>query len=255
MDVAKFVICGLEHSGTTLVSELVRQVPGVDAGFEIGVLLNESPRDFPSNYPFADLMLPSWGLSYETLLCCCDTDDFQEFYKRLQASSSMLRLNTHTIYDKTPRYLASLNACMQRLAVPFIITFKDPRSTVYSDFKSSGATDFDVWFESYAPEKLGYMRLHYQQFEQARNCSPARACFVRLEDLCLYPHLTCSRFFHHVGFRFDLAYLSFRPARYQNTRVGSIATGLPFEYRNGLGPWRSRKVGLVFHEFAAWFFE
>lgn len=28
------VICGLEHTGTTLISELFRQIPHIDSGFE-----------------------------------------------------------------------------------------------------------------------------------------------------------------------------------------------------------------------------
>ena len=249
------MICGLEHSGTTLVSELLRQVPGVDAGFEVGALLAETPRDFPLLQPYAEHMLWGWGLTQEAFLSCCETDSFDIFYERLRVSATKLRPNTHVIYDKTPRYLAALELCMSRVVAPFIVTYKDPRSTVYSDFKSSGRDDFDRWFDEYAAEKIGYMRLHYAEFLRARDTRDPRVCLVRLEDLCLYPHLTCDRIFAHVGYRFDLGYLSFRGERYQNTRVGSIAIGLPFEYRTALDARRHATIAKKFAGFEAWFFE
>ena len=39
----RFIICGPEHSGTTLISDIFRQVPGLDSGFEVGVLLADTP--------------------------------------------------------------------------------------------------------------------------------------------------------------------------------------------------------------------
>jgi len=192
-----FVVCGLERSGTTLVSELFRQVPRVDAGFEIGVLLGGTPRDFLAIQPFSDNMLWNWGLTQDALAQCCDTDDFAAFYTKLLASSTVMRPGTAIIFDKTPRYLATLDDCMGKTPVPFIVTFKDPRSTVYSDFRASGAEDFDRWFEAYAPDKIGYMRLHYAQFERLRMANDQRALLVRLEDLCLQPGVICPRILAH----------------------------------------------------------
>jgi hypothetical protein len=249
-----FVVCGLERSGTTLVSELFRQVPRVDAGFEIGVLLGGTPRDFLAIQPFSDNMLWNWGLTQDALAQCCDTDDFAAFYTKLLASSTVMRPGTAIIFDKTPRYLATLDDCMGKTPVPFIVTFKDPRSTVYSDFRASGAEDFDRWFEAYAPDKIGYMRLHYAQFERLRMANDQRALLVRLEDLCLQPGVICPRILAHAGFDFDYAYLAFRPGRYQFAPVGSISTGLPFAYINALGKTRSDRVRDAFAEFSLWFF-
>ena len=247
------VICGLERSGTTLVSELLRQVPGVDAGFEIGVLLGDTPRDFPGLAPYAEELRTHWDLAVPTMAYCCDTDDFAEFYRRLQAATPVLRPGTRAMFDKTPRYLTRLRDCMDKIGVPFIVTYKDPRSVVFSDFKISGAENFDAWFETYAPEKLGYMRLHYASFQRARG--NARVCLVRLEELCLQPRATCTRLFAHVGVHFHLGYLAFRTDRFPATRAGSITAGAPFEYMTGLGVVRCRRVARVFGEFDDWFFE
>jgi hypothetical protein len=247
------VICGLERSGTTLVSELLRQVPGVDAGFEIGVLLGDTPRDFPGLAPYATELRTHWDLTTPTLAFCCDTEDFAEFYRRLQSATPVLRPGTQAMFDKTPRYATRLRDCMDKIDVPFIVTSKDPRSVVFSDFKISGADDFDRWFEGYAPGKIGYMRLHYEAFKRVQG--DARLCKVRLEELCLQPRATCARLFAHVGVHFHLGYLAFRTDRFPATRSGSITAGAPFEYMTGLGIVRCRRVARVFAEFDEWFFE
>ncbi len=236
------------------MSELLRQVPGLDAGFEIGVLLGQTPREFPAIQPYAENMLWNWGLTQQDLLSCCDTDDFAMFYRRLLEHSTVMRPGTTTIFDKTPRYLATLDDCMARTDAPFVITFKDPRSTVFSDFKASGEADFDRWFEAYAPDKIGYMRLHYAQFERARAGADPRVLLVRLEDFCLQPRVMATRIVAHAGFEFDLSYLAFKPGRYQFAPVGSISVGFPFAYIEGLGRARSARVGEMFAEFSEWFF-
>ena len=57
-----FLICGLEHSGTTMVSDLLREHPDVDSGFECGVLLCSQPSDFLNYEPFCNHMVVGWGL-------------------------------------------------------------------------------------------------------------------------------------------------------------------------------------------------
>jgi hypothetical protein len=237
-----------------MVSELFRQIPGVDAGFEIGVLMCASPRDFPALQPYAEHMLWGWGIDRATLERCCDTDDFVAFYAALQQHASVLRPGTRMIFDKTPRYSANLAACMGRLNVPFILVYKDPRSTVYSDFKGSGAPAFQPWFETYYADKLGYMRLHYDAYQRCR-AGDRRVCLVRLEDLCLNTRATCERMFAHVGATFIPAYANMTTIRYANTRNGSVCAGVPFEHVTGLNASACRMIKDVFAEFSDWFYD
>ena len=79
----KFEICGIEHSGTTQVSDVFRQVEAVESGFECGVLLGDSPKVFSSVQPFYRNMLDGWQISADTLEGICDTDSFSAFYQRL----------------------------------------------------------------------------------------------------------------------------------------------------------------------------
>src|SRR5271163_4649484 len=108
----RFVICGREHSGTTLLSDLFRQVPGIDAGFEVGVLLRPSPKEFEGFDPFFTNMLGGWKLTTEELAEACHAENFDGFYARVKALSKVLRPGTTDIFDKTPRYLSRLDDCM-----------------------------------------------------------------------------------------------------------------------------------------------
>ena len=66
-----FLICGLEHSGTTMASDLFREHPEVDSGFECGVLLCDNPSDFLTLTPFRNHMAVGWGINEEDLTYAC----------------------------------------------------------------------------------------------------------------------------------------------------------------------------------------
>ena len=249
----RFAICGPEHSGTTLVSDLFRQVPGVDAGFEVGVLLADTPRRFPELAVHAEITRWGWGVDEAALARCCATDDFAVFYERLEAASTVLRPGTHTVFDKTPRYLAALGACMAKLPVPFFIVFKDPRATVHSDWRKAGHPPFGAWFEAYAPDKLGYLRHLYAQYQAGR--PDPRVCLVRLEELGLDARRCCERMYAHAGYAFDAAYMVLQGVRYENTRHGAISAGEPFGYRVGFHAAEQRAVASAFAELDEWFYE
>ncbi len=250
----RFAICGPEHSGTTLVSDLFRQVPGVDAGFEVGVLLANTPRAFPALEVHAEITRWGWGVDDAALARCCDTDDFPVFYARLEAAATVLRPGTHTVFDKTPRYLASLEACMARLAVPFFIVFKDPRAIVHSDWRKAGRPAFGAWFAAYAPDKLGYLRHLYAQYRGAVQRADPRVCLLRLEDLCLDTRRCCARMYAHAGYGFDPAYMVLQGVRYENTRHGAISAGEPFGYLASFTAEEHRRVAEVFAELDDWFY-
>ena len=248
----RFVICGVEHSGTTLVSDLFRQVPGVDSGFETGVLLAPSPRAFLTEMPFAENMLGSWSITQEELEFCCDTDGIGEFYARLAAVSRCIEPGCAVLFDKTPRYLSQLDACLSRADVPFVVTYKDPRSIVFSDFTRSGAADFDAWFDTYQEPKRGYLRLLYRNTHAA--ATNGRVLCVALETLCMQPRTTCEAMFAHCGQVFRLNYLSLKNLRYHHTRSNSITPAIPLEYLDGLRGTQKRKIEEAFSEFGDWFY-
>jgi hypothetical protein len=249
------VICGIEHSGTTLVSDVFRQVPGLDAGFECGVLLCETPRAFPDRQPFFGNMLQGWGIDEVSLRECCDTDDFDEFYARLAARSSVLGQEVTRIFDKTPRYLLQLPACLGRMNVPFICTYKDPRAVVYSDFMRAKPDSFDIWYEPYRTAKKRYMRELYSQMTARQEDRHGRVLSVSLEDLCLNARHILERMFAHVRLPFSLDYVLIEKRRYAHNRENTISAGVAFQYRRGLSKAQLSQIERDFSPFAAWFYD
>jgi SAM-dependent methyltransferase len=249
-----FVICGVEHSGTTLLSEIFRQVPLLDSGFETGVLLSETPRQFRHEMPFAENIRGDWKITQEELEECCETDTFNVFYERLAARSQCIEPGCRTIFDKTPRYLATLTDCMEKVQVPFVVTYKDPRAIVFSDYTRAGCPDFDSWFATYADNKLGYLRGLHDQFNGIAGRS-RRVLRMSLEEICLNPRTACKKLFAHCGQDFSLRYLLLQNLRYSGTRTASISPRTPFEYLLGFSEPQRARIARYFGELNAWFYD
>ncbi len=248
----KFAICGLEHSGTTLISDLFRQIEGVDAGFECGVLLAKSPSDFREFEPFSTNMLKGWQITEEEFSACCTAENHHDFYLKLQNSSRELTDGTKDIFDKTPRYLSRLEECLSRIDVPFIASFKDPRAIVHSDFKRAGTDDFDGWYKSYLPKKRHYLRTCYRQYMLSE--SNPRVFFVALEELALNARATMEAMFAHAGYKFSMDYMLMRGLRYKNTKANAVSIPIVFSYIQDFDERQSDIIERDFAEFTNWFY-
>lgn len=256
----KFVICGLEHSGTTLVSDIFRQAQDIDSGFECGVLLGNSPKNFPELQPFYKNMLGGWEISNEDLLSSCKTDSFSDFYKKLYRMSGFYSPEVSSIFDKTPRYFQHLFACYSKVQVPFIATYKDPRSIVFSDFKRTGKNkDFDIWYEKYRKPKLSYLSSIYQKSyvpwkERSKEVDASQILCVSLEDVCLKTRETLELMFAHVGLEFRLRYLLLSNLRYSHTRLPQVSSRIPFEYLESLSISQIKRIREDFSSLQDWFY-
>ncbi|MBA4491490.1 sulfotransferase [Paracoccus sp. S1E-3] len=248
----KFVICGMEHTGTTLISDLFRQIPGIDSGFECGVLLRATPSEFRKLQPFASHMLAGWGITAEQLDHCCAAPDFVQFYQRLMQASTAISDDTVAIFDKTPRYLSELTTVLERCDCPVLVSHKDPRAIVCSDFKRAKTDDFHAWYAGYRDDKLGYVKDCYNQFIKHRD-NP-RVAAVSLEDLAMNSRATMERMFAHVGERFDLGYAIIDDLRYDNVRSRTVSPEIAFEYRRFLGKSEQEAIMKDFGCFDAWIY-
>jgi len=249
----KFVICGMEHSGTTLVSDLFRQVPGIDAGFEVGVLLRESPAEFVDLKPFSENIFKGWGITEEEFRTCCTAPTHAEFYERLKGFSRSIDPQAEAIFDKTPRYIAQLDSCIRLVDVPFIVTHKDPRALVASDFKRAKTSEFAGWYRDYMPRKRRYMKTCYDQWKAAADNS--RVLRIGLEELAMNARESMERTFAHVGLEFSLDYAVMKNVRFKNTRANFVSAAIAFEYKSLLtGPQRAR-ISRDFADMAEWFYD
>ncbi len=255
----KFVICGIEHSGTTLVSDIFRQVAAVDSGFECGVLMAPSPRDFSTVQPFYSNMISGWQMSEAALQDVCNTDDFLEFYQRLYEKAGFFNPETEYLFDKTPRYFQQIFECQARIDLPFIATYKDPRSIVFSDFKrASQGRSFEEWYEAYKTPKLRYLSSIYQnsylKWRSGQHDKTASVLCVSLEDICLNTRETLEKMFAHVDFRFSLNYLLMKNLRYSHNRAPQISSRIPFEYIESLTKTQISAIENDFSNLPEWFY-
>lgn len=247
----RFVICGVEHTGTTLISDLFRQIPSIDSGFEVGLLLADSPQEFHTLDPFAKNMLEGWGITAQQFATCCQNSNNEAFYKSLMEASPVLPESTKQIFDKTPRYLSELTSCLEKTDVPFITSHKDPRAIVYSDYKRSNSDDFYSWYETYLPGKLQYLSSCYKQQHLHRNNK--RVASVSLEDLALNARQSMEYIFDHVGLHFKLEYLVMNNLRYKNTKSTSVSIPIAFAYQNALSSDIKKTIETDFSNLSTWF--
>ncbi len=140
-------------------------MPGLDSGFECGVLLDATPDGFRDRQPFAQNMLHGWGITQGQFDQCCAALDFAELlHPAAGLPAPCSTPGTNGIFDKTPRYLAALDPVLTRTDVPVVISYKDPRAIVCSDFKRAGTDDFAAWYDGYRTAKLDYVQACYDQF-------------------------------------------------------------------------------------------
>lgn len=251
-----FIICGLEHSGTTLASDLFRQVPGCDSGFECGVLLCDTPREFPKKQPFFQNMLAGWKITESELATACDTSSFAEFYDNLYKHAGLFEGDQPVIrFDKTPRYIVNLPAIAEIAEAPIIAMIKDPRAAAWSDFRRSKGTmeEIESWYQEWMLPKKKYMERAYEGYLHAWE---NKQCLVtRLEDLCLNTRSTVERMFQHVGLEPSLRYLNISDSRYPHTRGKSINISTAVEHLERLPEGIQERVLEDFGHLEHWFYE
>ncbi|WP_406736915.1 sulfotransferase [Thioclava sp. GXIMD4215] len=248
----KLIICGMEHTGTTLVSDLFRQVPGLDSGFECGVLLRETPKEFLSLQPFSQNMLKGWGLTPEELETMCRCESHSEFYEKLIHFSRTLPEGTSQIFDKTPRYLSELSSVLKRVSSPVIVTYKDPRAIVCSDFKRAKTENFDAWYSDYLPKKKPYLINCYSEFK--KHSASKRTFYVGLENLAMNARALMEGMFDHAGEKFKIDYAIIKELRYVNTKNNTVSADIAFEYLRVLKSEWQKKIETDFHEASDWFY-
>ena len=86
-----------------MASDLFREHPEVESGFECGVLLCNNPSEFLTFTPFRNHMAVGWGINEEDLIYACQASSFDGFYERLFERSSIIQdKKPKFVFDKTP---------------------------------------------------------------------------------------------------------------------------------------------------------
>jgi len=160
----RVVITGIEHSGTTLLSTLLKQDPSLNCGFECGFLLADSPLEFKQVHPWYKWMqepvsVQQWGLTAGQLERICASRTWEEAYRKLIKFSPVFDKELfQQVCDKTPRYLDCLDTVLDKLPgfVPCLVIEKDAESLWRSHKKRN--IPFEEFSEVYLKYNNGLRR-------------------------------------------------------------------------------------------------
>ncbi len=211
-NILKFIVIGHPHSGTTAVSDVFRQVPGLFSGFECGLLMHDKPADFfdteaRHHRVYYQSLKTSWSLTDDDVHYICDTSSWQEVYLRLRERSTRIKDKSVALFDKTPHYTLYLNKILDRIedSVKIIFLLKDIRAQYWS-YKRRGllgaASNFLGTFSNEFAEEL--LRLK----------NAGRIYLLQYEDACLQSELEFKKVFDFLELDFNDDFLSFN-SRYK----------------------------------------
>jgi len=222
----KCIICGFEHGGTTMLSELIRQHPAVDGRFEIGFLLKDRIADFyREDNLHVEFLRSFWGVSDACLRdYICKASSWAEAYRRLVECSVVD--NDALIYDKTPGYMSMLNKVLAKVDAPCVALMRDPRAILCSTRKRHHLTT-EAFYKHYRWYAKGLVR--------ALKRSPQRILVVQYERLCLEPRREAKRVYDFLGLDLQEDYITLPELAPKHDNVhGAISDNFVFEYREKL---------------------
>jgi hypothetical protein len=227
------IVCGFERGGTTLLSEILRQHPQLDSGFEGGFLLADEASNFGSIEPYYTNLKTGWGLGDSQLNHICAANTWSEVYQRLIEQSPIIKNKDTLVFDKTPKYMQLLSNVLSKVPnIPCIVLVRDPRAILYSWFKRSGLKK-EVWLEktlsiqcqTYLSYALGWKTALENGFGD-------RLLLVNYENLCSNTLSECQRIFDFIGLDFHSYYLSFKyHKKYGNVYGGGVSLEYLTEYQ------------------------
>ncbi len=234
-DPLKAIICGFEHSGTTLVSEILRQHPQLDSGFEGGFLLNETAEAFLKTEPFYTNAKVGWGISDEDLTYITAVDNWPELYERLRERAKVITNKETSLFDKTPRYMQKLPHVLEQVPnIPCIVIVKDIRSVFWSSYKRTKMT-IDEWYQKIFRITCNHNLSYAKALQEAIDKSlEKRILLIKYEELCLNPKNEVKKIFDFVGLEFQKSYLDLNNPKYKNIYGSQISSQYLIEYQDNL---------------------
>jgi sulfotransferase family protein len=248
------LVCGFEKSGTKLLNEILRRHPALDSGFECGFLLGETPRQFPSIQPYCAFFRQKWRVSKEDLAYICDTDDWQECYRRVRQRAPVIADKQCRLFDKTPAYMRVLDQVLQRVEdIPCVVCVRDPRSLMSSWAHWSGhAENPQQWLEDNLEQNCERFLSYARGYEAARERHGARLYLNQFERLCLNPAPELERIFNFLGLQFDTEFLEFSSEHF--VYGSTVSTDYLYPYRKSFTAGLNQEILARTAEFSHWHF-
>lgn len=218
------IVTGYQHSGTTMLAQLIKSDPSLFGGFECGLLLDKNLLLNNTELPFYDWLIwetrnDMWGLNMKSRdLVVNDARCDAEMYARLHHYSPLFHYspnNNSRILDKTPHYLdLGLVKAMDRSpGVPVVIATRTEEK-ITASYKKRGYSDERI------KRKL---RRNKKSIEEATLKYPGR---IYLADTTLWevkPNEVMEGVFSFLGLEWRPEYLSMNALNAKRT-PGSIVS-------------------------------
>lgn len=248
-----FMVCGYERGGTTLISEVLKQHPMLNSGFEGGFLLTENIPDFLNFEPYYTNFKRGWKCDEVSMSYICQANSWIGIYKRVVECSPIIENKDSWIFDKTPKYMEHLPNVLEKIPeVPCIVIVRDPRSVLYSWAKRSNLTK-EEWvkrvIKSASQRYTSYAQGYRKALEKGFGC---RILLVQYENICINPTLEFEKIFEFIDFEFDDKYLSFQSI-FSNVHGSKISNSYLKEYKDNFSKETCKSILEITKDFSEWF--
>lgn len=214
------IVTGFEHSGTTMLAQLIKSSPGLFGGFECGILNRVKSPIFYDwlLWPMQDDL---WGLNSESRDLVINAKCPAEAYHRLQRYSPLFHFTPNqnsTIVDKNPGYLVELVKVMdQTPGIPVVIAQKSLSSQIAS-YKQRGMTDDEI------NSKISGLS---NTIDEAMKKYPGRIYIANTTRWHEYPNEVMGGVFDFLGLEWRSEYLSMNALN--SKRVPGSVFSKPFD--------------------------
>lgn len=182
------VICGIEHSGTSMLLDMLKAHPWVYARFEFGLMLSKkfTAESIQGCKPFfeANMAEHDLGKGSRDYILRAESwlDLYSRFFERVQYKDVEAR-KRHFFIDKCPAYIRNLDLVSSRIGnVPIIRLKRDPRAVLYSFCKRGLASQDKV-----LPEFLARYRDSYRYLLGPSASNKYNTMDVQYEELINEP--------------------------------------------------------------------
>jgi len=195
------IVTGLEHSGTTYLSAIIKCHPRVNSGFECGVLLADTPKDFVKVYPWYDWMLQNkkeiqWRITKQNMDQICDSKTWHEMYSKIIKYSPLFNGTKNCILDKTPAYMPILDKVLKKVDSSCLVTYKKI-DFQYISYKKRG------WALSQFETRY---KLYMKGLFKALTKYPKRIMILNHYNLCKNTFEEIEKIFKFIKLDFSIKY-------------------------------------------------
>ena len=253
------IVCGYERGGTTLISQILRQHPKLDTGFECGFLLADKIPDFLSIETYYTMTKLGWKLEDEELKYICEADTWINVYKRLVEKTKAIEEKDKEdiwIFDKTPKYMSVLSDVLKKVPnVPCIVIVRDPRAVLWSWAKRADL-EKDKWIQNQLKNACNRYLSYARGWEKAmKNGFESQILLVRYEVLCQDRKAEVEKIFKFLELDFDDSYLSFQEKQYYGVHGNKISNKYLTEYKENFSEETCEKILEITKPFREWAWE